>query len=297
MVISWRTFGTQRPGAGASPGFVSHNQFLTKRHPRIKPSTRLLFRSTKMNSVVNSRPINVLEKSADPTAFDSKGVDSGTTSDSKVVGKESSYWNNFYAGKFDIAVPSQFCVLVATEGDKTKPVVEFGCGNGRDSIYLARHGFKVFAGDLSKEAIQKNREKEEPHKENPATFNVCDVAKAKDVQALLREARDASEGGNVTVYNRFFLHSLDDEQERLFLTAVAEASQAGDHLYMEFRCSLDANVEKLYKDHYRRFVDTSKLVVFLKELGYEIEYEITGQGMAKYKTEDPFVSRIVAIRQ
>ena len=88
--------------------------------------------------------------------------------DSKQVVKESSYWNNFYAGKFDIAIPSQFCVLVATEADKSRPVVEFGCGNGRDSIYLARHGFTVFAGDLSKQAVKKNTAKEAECKEHAA---------------------------------------------------------------------------------------------------------------------------------
>ena len=34
-----------------------------------------------------------------------------------------------------------------------------------------------------------------------------------------------------------------------------------------------------------------------EELGFDIEYQITGQGMAKYKTEDSFVSRIVAVRK
>jgi SAM-dependent methyltransferase len=176
--------------------------------------------------------------------------------------------------------------------------VEFGCGNGRDSIYLARHGFQVFAGDLSKAVIMKNQEKD-GGKENQhaADFNVCDVSKAQQVKSLVHKAR----GGTHTclnLYNRFFLHSIDDEQERLFLSAVSEATQSGDKLYMEFRCSLDATMDKIYKYHYRRYVDTDSLVVLLQEeLGFDVIYETTGQGMAKYKNEDPYVSRIIAERR
>jgi hypothetical protein len=67
---------------------------------------------------------------------------------------------------------------------------------------------------------------------------------------------------------------------------------------MEFRCSLDAHVEKIYKDHYRRYVDTNQLVIMMEEeLEFDVTYMTTGQGMAKYKNEDPFVSRIIAKRR
>ena len=51
----------------------------------------------------------------------------------KIVTNEAEYWNSFYDHKFAVAVPSQFCCLVAIEAPKTRPFVEFGCGNGRDS--------------------------------------------------------------------------------------------------------------------------------------------------------------------
>jgi SAM-dependent methyltransferase len=214
--------------------------------------------------------------------------------DTKNAGKESQYWNDFYAKKSVlIGVPSQFCVMVATEADKSRPIVEFGCGNGRDSIYLARQGFKVFASDLSSGAIANNCEKEAG-----IDFSVCDVSAPDDVQALVNKARAGGQGGNLNLYNRFFLHSLDDEQERVFLEALASATQPGDCLYMEFRCSLDAKLDKLFKGHFRRYVDTGKLVAMLEEkLEFNVTYERTGQGMAKYKHEDPFVSRIIAERR
>lgn len=213
----------------------------------------------------------------------------------KDVTKESKHWNDFYAA-FDLAVPSQFCVMLATEADKSKPIVEFGCGNGRDSIYLARQGFKVFAGDISTEAITHNSQKT-PEKESGADFSVCDVSVPDDVVTIINKAR-GEQGGPLNLYNRFFLHSLNDEQELVFLTAVMSATKPGDCLYMEHRCSLDAELDKTFKGHFRRYVDTSKLVAMLEDkLEFKVTYETTGQGMGKYKHEDPIVSRIIAERK
>ena len=209
--------------------------------------------------------------------------------DTKDVTTESSYWNNFYTSFKTGAPCSQFCVMLSTETDKAHPIVEFGCGDGRDSIFLARQGYSVFAGDLSQEAISCNQKKYDG-----ADFSICDVANADHVKGIVNKARGEQEV-NLILYNRFFLHSIDDQQEKLFLTSVSEVTKTGDKLYMEFRCSLDANLDKIYKGHYRRYVDTDKLVTMMQdELGFDVTYQVTGQGMAKYKQEDPFVSRIIA---
>jgi len=64
------------------------------------------------------------------------------TPTSKDVTSEKNYWNTFYS-KFDLQHPSQFCVTTAIEA-RSQPIIEFGCGNGRDSMYFATHGFKVY---------------------------------------------------------------------------------------------------------------------------------------------------------
>ena len=214
----------------------------------------------------------------------------------KVVTNEANYWDSFYATKFKCSVPSQFCCLTAIEAPKTRPFVEFGCGNGRDSKYMASQGFRVYSGDLSGAAVD-NLQKDSP---SNATFSVCDVSKPEHVQSLIDQARagaNAADNFNLTLYNRFFMHALDEQQEYVYLEALASATKSGDTLYMEYRCSLDEALEKEHgKGHYRRYVETAKLVDLLQTLGFTIKYEITGQGMAKYKTEDPFVSRIVCER-
>jgi hypothetical protein len=219
--------------------------------------------------------------------------------ESKNVAKEQGYWNSFYA-KWSIDVPSQFCVLAATEISKDMPIVEFGCGNSRDSIYLSKQGFRVHASDLSEEAIAKNREKVADVGAagvgDKLSFSICNCTNAADVGNLVREAR--VDGCNIAVYNRFFLHSIDEAQEKLFFRALASSLVPGDKIFMEFRCSADEALPKVYgKDHYRRYIETPKLLEFLDGLQFEVEYERTGQGMAKYKSEDPFVSRIIANRR
>eukprot|EP00529_Nitzschia_sp_RCC80_P032708 CAMPEP_0113471824 /NCGR_PEP_ID=MMETSP0014_2-20120614/17182_1 /TAXON_ID=2857 /ORGANISM="Nitzschia sp." /LENGTH=236 /DNA_ID=CAMNT_0000364481 /DNA_START=185 /DNA_END=895 /DNA_ORIENTATION=- /assembly_acc=CAM_ASM_000159 len=216
----------------------------------------------------------------------------------KDVATEKEYWQAFYTKVSTIpAVPSQFCVLVATEVDGSTPIVEFGCGNGRDSEYFSSRGMQVFGSDLCKDAIAKNNEEKSTH---GAQFFVCDCTDKDDVGVLIDKARSTAGTGttsNVVVYNRFFLHSIDAVQEEKFLRALGENMVEGDKLYMEFRCELDEALPKVYgKSHYRRYVVTSKLVGLLRSVGFEIEYERTGQGMAKYKNEDPFISRVVAVK-
>ena len=222
----------------------------------------------------------------------------------KDVPKEKGYWNTFYSKASIPAVPSQFCVLVSTELSRSTPIVEFGCGNARDSLYFISQGFTVLASDLSKEAIESNQEKIAADiGEKGTKFSICDCTDETDVDELIKSARatTASSESNIAVYNRFFLHSIDQVQERQFLTSLKKSMIKGDKLYMEYRCDKDEALPKVYgKDHYRRYVKTSEMVQFLESDGeeaFEMEYETTGQGMAKYKHEDPFVSRIIAVKK
>lgn len=213
----------------------------------------------------------------------------------KDVAAEKGYWNSFYS-KFNIAHPSQFCVMTAIEAAPERPIVEFGCGNGRDSIYLATHGFTVYACDLSQPAIDKNVEKS---KDVPTVeFGVVDASAAEEVRAVVARARAASvvgDAGNVNVYTRFFLHAIDQAQQDKFFAALSSSLVAGDLLYFEYRCSLDEKLDKFHgKNHYRRYIDTSALVEDLTKLGFDCFYEVTGRGMAKYKEEDPYISRVIA---
>lgn len=227
-------------------------------------------------------------------------------SQKKDVTQEKSYWASFYS-KFTLAIPSQFCVLTATEVKSDQPIVEFGCGNGRDSIYLASQGFIVHACDLSKEAIEHNQAKTTTSTSTSTSTNTShcaiefaavDATNREQVETIINQARTQGRSGNVTIYSRFFLHSIDEAQEDLFLDALSAALVHGDEIRSEYRSKEDEALAKVHgKGHYRRYIDTPALVQKLKHKGFETVYEITGRGMAKYKNEDPFVSRITTVKK
>jgi len=204
-----------------------------------------------------------------------------------------SYWNDFYK-KLALSVPSQFCAMTAVEAPKDNAVIEFGCGNGRDSLYLANQGFNVCAVDLSEEAVAKCSESAREAGLKHAHFFQGSLVNFEDLEVLFVKARGMTDGGAVTGYSRFVMHSINDEQEASFLENLSKLMKSGEKFYFEFRSKEDAALEKTFGNHYRRFVDTDKFVkAQTEEHGFKLKYAITGQGMAKYKSEDPFVSRLI----
>ena len=63
------------------------------------------------------------------------------------------YWKEFYKQRHSL-VPSQFCALVASEIDTSSTVVDWGSGNGRDTLFFAAQGHMMIAMDLSTEAVK-----------------------------------------------------------------------------------------------------------------------------------------------
>lgn len=207
--------------------------------------------------------------------------------------KEINYWDVFY-NNFLFDIPSQFCVLTSTEVDITTSIIEFGCGNGRDSIFLARHGYQVLGIDLSSEAINTNTIKVKDY--DNISFKQGDVSNQNDLTETIESVKNKC-NGTIVVYSRFFLHTLDNKQEKLFMQTLSNTLSRGDMIYFEFRSKEDTDIRKIYSGHYRRFVDTDALIEDLvRSYIFKIEYCITGQGMAKYKSEDPFVTRVIATK-
>ena len=133
--------------------------------------------------------------------------------------------------------------MTAIEGDHSQPIIEFGCGNGRDSIYFATHGFTVYGCNLSKDAIEKNVEKSKAV--SSIQFKkVVDASSVDDVQGVVNTARSETSSQNVTIYTRFFLHSIDDEQQEKFFNALSNALVAGDKLYFEYRSKEDESLDR-----------------------------------------------------
>lgn len=70
-----------------------------------------------------------------------------------------SWWDNFFADRtkqvpFFLDVPDENLVEYFTEGKlRPRKVLELGCGNGRNALYMAEQGIQVDAVDISAKAI------------------------------------------------------------------------------------------------------------------------------------------------
>ncbi len=207
------------------------------------------------------------------------------------------YWNAFY-GKFQRHTPSQFCVSVITDLEPGSVVVELGSGNGRDAHYFASQGFVTVAMDLSSAGIDSCKGYAQDNGIHHSFFFQGDLTDKEAIQNVVNEARRRSTSGSVVFYSRFVMHSIDDEQQESFLNGLSQCIAPNDTAYFEFRSKEDADLDKHYGGHFRRYVDTKSFEQALVSIAnLTPEYSITGQGMARFKEEDPFVSRIIAKRR
>ena len=207
------------------------------------------------------------------------------------------YWDSFYKSNHK-HTPSQFCVCVLTEIKSDVVIVELGSGNGRDAHYFAGQGHFTIAMDLSEQAISSCKDLAKSRNIEHSVFMQGDITSRESVKKVVEYARNEAGEKELVFYSRFVMHSVDDEQELAFLEILSAFMQSGETIYFEFRSKEDSELKKHYGGHYRRYIDTNCFQQLLVEkFGYEIDYSITGKGMAKFKEEDPFVSRITAIKQ
>ena len=213
--------------------------------------------------------------------------------ESKNIEENKDYWDNFYQHNFK-HTPSQFCVCVLTEIPDDATVVELGSGNGRDSLYFASQGHITVAMDLSHAAIESCQAEVKKRKVEHAAFVQADLTSHSDVSTAIESARKKSQAKPMVFYSRFVMHSLGDDQEQALLNILGKCIQSGELIYFEFRSQEDENLDKHFGGHYRRYVNTDVFIQRLQNLGFKINYQLIGQGMAKYKEEDPFVIRVIA---
>jgi tellurite methyltransferase len=204
------------------------------------------------------------------------------------------YWDLFYQ-KNHKYTPSQFCVCLLTEINPDAVIVELGSGNGRDSHYFASQGHFTVAVDLSEQAIKSCEDIAKSRNIHHSTFFQGDITNREFMHKAIEHARVKSGGREVVFYSRFVMHSMDANQESYFLKILFDLMQMNEVVYFEFRSEEDSELKKHFSGHFRRFIETDNFKKILtNKLNFAIDYSITGRGMAKFKEEDPMVSRIIA---
>lgn len=94
-------------------------------------------------------------------------------------------------------------------------ILEIGCGEGRDALYLLKNGYDVLASDISQEAIRYCREKAPLYRDRFIQLDVCkdDFPKTFDL-----------------IYSIAVIHMLVEQDDRdRFLTFIREHLRPGGY--------------------------------------------------------------------
>lgn len=210
------------------------------------------------------------------------------------------YWNKFYENSLKSLVrePSKFAELVATSIAKSSRVFEFGCGNGRDSVFFADLGHDVVAIDGSASAIN---EVNTVIRENKLS-NIRTIQAKIDDPGLVERLRSYNQPRNeiqplgIVVYARFFLHALTALEQAKFLAIAIQLMERGGLLALEFRTCDDQFGPKSTPMHYRRYIDPENFAKDMGELGLQIVYRQQGRGLARHGIDDAHVARFILRR-
>lgn len=96
--------------------------------------------------------------------------------------------------------------------DPSLPLLDFGCGNGRQTRFLARHFPRVIASDVSPSAIAKARQETSP--ELKIEYRLLDALKPGEAQAF------HDEFGDVNIYMRTVLHVIQRKDRGRFAESL-----------------------------------------------------------------------------
>ena len=215
------------------------------------------------------------------------------------INKNIEYWQAYYS-KDNVSpqFPTQFAIfLLGFLGGRIKDfytIVEFGCGNGRDSFFFANLGINVISTDYEDSVIAKNSAHEKSKHENKRVlFHKTNIASMSDLELLYSIITNISHPKSRLYYSRFLIHAIDDAAQESLIRFCADVMQDGDLAAFEFRTNSDESGKKLTENHYRRFVDPSAFVQALHLNGLKVRYTVSGYGYANFLDDDAHVARII----
>lgn len=200
------------------------------------------------------------------------------------------YWNEYYKKNIAPSEPSNFAKDILKYLESGKKLIELGCGNGRDAIFLSNNKIDVVAVDQCESSI--NNLKSSILNEH-IEFVADDFIETK---LLEKESFDY-------VYSRFTLHSISEEQENKLINRVYEALKKDGLLLIEVRSVKDeifglgeqiARNTYIYNNHSRRFIILDELIEKLTLNGFKVDFADENNDYAIYKDQNPIVIRVIA---
>lgn len=205
------------------------------------------------------------------------------------------YWDYYYKNRNAPIPPSSFAIFCNENffGEHCH-LLEFGCGNGRDSFYFSKK-HRVTAIDQSSVAISVNKQRAK----DEGILNI-DYFEGKfgEKMIVMPETVDV-------VYGRFVLHSMSLQDEIQALNFSYQSLKYGGRIFLEFRTDKDelmregisVGLTERITDHYRRFINLGEFLDRLSQIGFVKEYCIEKSGLAKHGDENPIVARVIATKK
>lgn len=200
----------------------------------------------------------------------------------------STFWENYYASHREPAKCSFFAKFVRPFLQKNKRMLEFGCGNARDSIYFAEQGIDILAIDQCSNELDFLTERFSDLAS--LNFQAADMTRLPTMEAF------------DYLYSRFTIHAIDKKGEERLITWAAKNIKQNGLFFIEVRSVKDDLFGKgepladnaFFTDHYRRFIIIEELETLLVNKGFRILYSLESNGLAQYRDRDPIVIRIIA---
>lgn len=210
----------------------------------------------------------------------------------KQTGNE--FWDSVYRKKNIPEYPSQYAISLMPELQPGCNILDVGCGNGRDALFFSQHGHHVVGIDGSKAGVTAALDSGRSHGLT-ANFMHVNVYEPSSYSKFIEHHRECFD----VIYARFFIHAIDHSGEMSFWQIAKACLKKNGRVYIEARTVNDplrvtgkkiSETESI-AGHYRRFIEPSVLVKNAENDGFKAEYNVVGQGMAKFRDEDPEVIR------
>ena len=186
-------------------------------------------------------------------------------------------------------IPSQFAAFCAVEANDLgiSQVIEIASGDGRDSLFFANLGFEVMSLEVSSAAIAiiKSRSL---GLDALKTFQI-DVTNTK-------LPKPSVPFESCCYYSRFFIHTLAETKLREFFANLSTAMHGSQYFFTEYRNEKDEFLTKYTPEHSRYFYEAKFIKAIAEANNLMCVYEAEGQGLAKWKRDDAYVTRQIYIK-